>query len=217
MIFNPYNFKNNADFKQQLNTLLYDNFPLQNKIYGQPSQAIFTKELKPNLDRTKLNHLNGLMNKMLDNIKNIYYPDTSLKMQNIRQLMIYMNNCHACKELKPYFISIGRELNKRLRFYYYQMVEINEVIEVNINGTIIKKTGKQILDDYNIKGVPVILQNFVAKQIMLKSGQKKHVIEKVPLFVSFDYAIPPFKYVAQTWDIDNLYLESNYLNSLEKI
>lgn len=207
----PIYYGKDSLFRQLIGNVGQSNVWAKNLNYGKKSQPVFTQEMLPEVSFDKIQHLNNLLNEMFDEIKRIYLPADTSNMPVIHQILVHMKGCSACKSVYNPFISINTEIQKRLPFFEFRTVELNEVLVIGEKDKQVKITGGRLFQLFNQKGVPFILQDF-------KAGKKKfgkqfrHVIEEIPLEVSWEGTWKPFHFVAKTWDIENRFVMDSITN-----
>ena len=152
---------------------------------------------------------NVKINNMLDTIEELYGNGT---MPKITQIMIWSETCGACEKSMPYWRKITDALTKRLPRYSHAAIELNEIIDLGEK----RISGGALVKKYNVKGTPAFLQDFKIEIILKKRGSTREVrqVVKTDFYTILEGQLQPFLFLAKSFDIQNVFVESKILNAV---
>jgi hypothetical protein len=146
---------------------------------------------------------------MLDEIESLYDKDA---MADIMQIMVYSKECPHCQRSLPVWKKLGWALSRRLRNYHHAFMEINDSIDVDGK----KLSGANLYTAYkeHVNGVPFFIQNFEAKDLIKNKSIRIKELSPVFFHVVSVGELQPFQFLASTFGVKNLFIESKIANSL---
>lgn len=206
------NFNSASSLRDKLNSLYFSNIPRSNFVRSQQNQ-VYTRELLPNVSPNGIIKLNNQMNKMIEQIKNQYFIDqkpTDINYKHIYQILVHSHNCPHCKVFHPLYTAIGNVLQSQIYSYTSYDVEVNETIDINWNGETKQIKGADLYNLFDQHGVPFVLQNFKCTKNRISSNLTIYNLNIIPLEVKFTGDIPGFRFLSETWEVPNEYVESSF-------
>jgi hypothetical protein len=134
------------------------------------------------------------LNLMLDEVQDLVGEG------KISQLLIHDKECPSCRASLPKFEMVAGALTDRLPGYQSAKIELNEVTKLpGASGTVRGMEIFRLFQD-DTKGVPFVIQN--AEVVPGPGGGRFSPAEE--FFVVFVGKLDPFRFLATSFNIDNL-------------